>query len=206
MQGRPLTLIRRGVPGGTRIVVVGIIHGNEPAGVKVVDRLRSIEVPAGVELFLIPSLNPDGASIGDRQNANQVDLNRNFPANWAPLGVPGDSQYGGPSAASEPETQAMVALGEAINPDLVFWYHQDLFRIAPGVGRPGEIRTRFAALTGLPIVEITGGTYTGTGSQWAATVLTDQGVGITVELGPTITDAEIEAHATAILTVAEEFF
>ncbi len=206
VEGRPITLIRRGVPGGTRVLVVGVIHGNEPAGLEVVDLLRTIAVPEGVELFLVPSMNPDGVVADDRQNANQVDLNRNFPQNWAPLGAVGDWQYGGPSAASEPETQSLVQLGEAISPDLVFWYHQDLFRIAPGSGRSGEIRTRFAELTGLPIVDITGGTYTGTASQWAATVIRDQGVGITVELGPTISEAEVDAHANAILAVALEFF
>jgi protein MpaA len=206
VEGRPITLIRRGTPGGTRILVVGVIHGNEPAGVAVVDRLRTRRLPAGIELFLVPSMNPDGQAADDRQNANHVDLNRNFPANWSALGVVGDWQYGGPSAASEPETKAMVELGEAIRPDLVFWYHQDLFRISPGNGRGGAIRTRFAELTGLPVVDITGGTYTGTAAQWASTVLRDDGVGITVELGETITDDEASTHAAAILTVATEYF
>lgn len=206
VEGRPISLFRRGLPGGTRVLVVGVIHGNEDAGVEVVERLRSVVVPDGVELFVVPSMNPDGQAADDRQNANQVDLNRNFPHNWAPLGAVGDWQYGGPYAASEPETRTMVALGDAIVPDLVFWYHQDLFRIAPGRGRAGAIRTRFAELTGLPIVDITGGTYTGTAAQWAATVLPDDGVGITVELGPTITASEVEAHAAAILTVATEYF
>ena len=55
----------------------------------------------------------------------------------------------------------MTALGEAVRPDLVLWYHQDLFRISPSSGRDGEIRARYAGLTGLPLVEVTGGTYTG---------------------------------------------
>lgn len=206
VEGRPITLIRRGTPGGTRILVVGVIHGNEAAGVAVVDRLRTRRLPAGIELFLVPSMNPDGQAADDRQNANHVDLNRNFPANWSALGVVGDWQYGGPSAASEPETKTMVELGEAIRPDLVFWYHQDLFRISPGNGRGGAIRTRFAELTGLPVVDITGGTYTGTAAQWASTILRDDGVGITVELGETITDDEASTHAAAILTVATEYF
>ncbi len=206
VEGRPITLIRRGVPGGARVLVIGVIHGNEPAGLEVVERLRTVAVPEGVELFLVPSMNPDGLAADDRQNANEVDLNRNFPQNWAPLGIPGDWQYGGPSAASEPETQVVVQLGQTVNPDLVLWYHQDLFRIAPGSGRAGEIRTRFAELTGLPIVDITGGTYTGTAGQWTATVVGDGGVSITVELGPTISEAEIEAHASAIFTIAQEFF
>jgi protein MpaA len=206
VQGRPITLIRRGVPGGARILVVGVIHGNEAAGAAVVDRLRTEVVPDGVELFLVPSINPDGQAVSDRQNANLVDLNRNFPANWAPLGSPGDWQYGGAAPASEPETRTMVALGEAVRPDLILWYHQDLNRIAPGTGRNGEIRARFAEITGLPIVDISGGTYTGTAAQWAGTVQTDSGTGITVELGPTISDAQVGAHVAAIFAVATEFW
>ncbi|MFP5486852.1 MAG: M14 family zinc carboxypeptidase [Acidimicrobiia bacterium] len=202
VEGRPITVIRRGTPGGTRVLAVGVIHGNEDAGVAIIDRLAVDPVPEGVELWLVRSMNPDGQAIDDRQNANRVDLNRNFPENWDVLGAPGDWQYGGPSPASEPETRAMVALGAALRPDLILWYHQDLYRIAPGSGRPGEIRTRYAEIAGLPIVEITGGTYTGTASQWSRSVIRPDGVGITVELGPTLTPTEIDAHVRAVHTVA----
>jgi murein peptide amidase A len=204
--GRPITVIRRGTPGGVAVLAVGVIHGNEAAGVAIIDRLAAEPVPEGVELWLVRSMNPDGQAIGDRQNANLVDLNRNFPENWDVLGSPGDWQYGGTAPASEPETRAMVALGAGVRPDLILWYHQDLFRIAPGSGRPGEIRTRYAELASLPVVDITGGTYTGTASQWSRTVIRPDGVGITVELGPTLSDAEIEAHVRAVHTVAQEFW
>jgi protein MpaA len=206
VEGRPITVIRRGDPDGTRVLAVGAIHGNEAAGVAIIDRLAVEPVPAGVELWLVRSMNPDGQARQDRQNANAVDLNRNFPQNWDVLGAPGFWQYGGSGPASEPETQAMVALGESVRPQIILWYHQDLFRIAPGSGRSGEIRTRYAEVAGLPIVDITGGTYTGTASQWSRTVLPDTGVGITVELGPTLSDAEIAAHVDAVRAIATEFF
>ena len=206
VEGRPITVIRRGTPSGTRVLAVGVIHGNEDAGVAIIDRLAVEPVPDGVELWLVRSMNPDGQAIDDRQNANLVDLNRNFPENWDVLGAPGDWQYGGPARASEPETQAIVGLGAAVLPDLILWYHQDLYRIAPGSGRPGEVRTRYAELAGLPIVEITGGTYTGTASQWSRTVIRPEGVGITVELGPTLSEAEVDAHVRAVHTVAQEYW
>ena len=206
VQGRPITVLRRGTPGGTKVLAVGAIHGNEDAGVAIIDRLAVEPVPEGVELWLVRSMNPDGQAAANRQNAEQVDLNRNFPERWDVLGEPGDWQYGGPSPASEPETQAMVSLGDAVRPDLILWYHQDLFRIAPGSGRPGTIRTRYAELAGLPVVDITGGTYTGTASQWSRAVVEPDGVGITVELGPTLSDAEIDAHVIAVHTVAAEFW
>jgi len=206
VEGRPITVVRRGTPGGTRVLAVGAIHGNEADGVAIIDRLATDPVPDGVELWLVRSMNPDGQARQDRQNANAVDLNRNFPQNWDVLGEPGFWQYGGPGPASEPETQAMVALGDAIRPQVILWYHQDLFRIAPGDGRSGEIRTRYAEVAGLPVVEITGGTYTGTASQWSRTVLPEAGVGITVELGPTLSEAEIGAHVAAVHAIALEYF
>jgi len=82
--------------------------------------------------------------------------------------------------------------------------HQDLFRIAPGSVRAGEIRTRDAEVAGLPIVDITGGTYTGTASRWSRTVVPETGFGITVGLGPSISDAEIGAHTLAVHPIATE--
>ncbi|MTA14542.1 MAG: DUF2817 domain-containing protein [Actinobacteria bacterium] len=203
VQDRPITAVRRGTPGGRVVLVVGVIHGNEDDGVAIIDLLERVDVPAGVDLWLVESMNPDGQLAQDRHNANQVDLNRNFPADWGPIGVPGDGQYAGPSAASEPETQAMVAFVEELRPDLVIWYHQDLFRIHPGRGRDGAIRQRYAELTGLPLVAITGGTYTGVAATWVRRTI-DPGVSFIVELGPTLSAEEADAHARAVLTVATE--
>ncbi|MEX0846196.1 MAG: M14 family zinc carboxypeptidase [Ilumatobacteraceae bacterium] len=203
LEGRSITAIRRGEVGGRVVLVIGVIHGDEAAGAQVVDRLEQLEVPAGVDLWLVPSMNPDGQSAVDRHNANQVDLNRNFPYRWGPIGVPGDGQYAGTGPASEPETQSMVAFIDEIRPDLVIWYHQDLFRIAPGTGRDGVIRARYAELVGLPVVSITGGTYTGVAATWARQSI-DPGVAFIVELGPTLSDAEADVHARAVLVVASE--
>ncbi len=204
VEERPITVVRRGTAGGTKVLVVGVIHGDEDAGADIVDVLRLAEVPVGVELWLVRSMNPDGQFHQVRHNANGVDLNRNFAQNWGPVAEPGNWEYAGPSAASEPETRAMTALGEAVHPDLVLWYHQDLFRISPSSGRDGEIRARYAGLTGLPLVEVTGGTYTGTASQWSRTVVDTGGVGFTIELGPSLTRDEVIVHAEAVLTVASE--
>ena len=188
------------------MLVVGVIHGNEADGVAVVDRLAVDPIPDDVELWLVRSMNPDGQAISDRQNANLVDLNRNFPVSWGPLGEPGFWQYGGTAPASEPETQTMVALGNSIVPDVIFWYHQDLFRLSPGSGREAEARIRYAELTGLPIIEVTGGTYTGTAAQWAQAIRPDVGFSITVELGETLSADDAARHAAAVLAVGSEFF
>lgn len=202
----PLFVTRHGDKGGARLLLVGSIHGDEDAGIAIVDELLSRDVPAGVELWLVPSINPDGNALQQRHNANGVDLNRNFPHQWAPLAEHGNWQYAGPDAASEPETSAMVALGELVNPDLVLWYHQDLFRISPTGGRNGEIRALYAEISGLPLLQVSGGTYTGTASMWSRTVTTSDGTGFTVELGPSLSDEQLEAHVSAVLAVAEQFY
>jgi murein peptide amidase A len=201
VQGRPITVVERGTPGGKVVLVVGVIHGNETAGVEVVRDLVVAPVPEGMHLYLVESMNPDGQAHGTRTNANQVDLNRNFPLRWAPLGEPGDSEYGGTGPASEPETQAMVTLTLAIQPELAVWYHQDLNRLSPATGEKGRMVERYADLTGLPIMPVTGGTYTGTASPWQESVVPGSAAFI-VELGETLSDDQAATHASALLDVA----
>jgi murein peptide amidase A len=200
VEGRPITAVRRGTPGGSVVLVIGVIHGDEDDGVAILERLATADVPAGVDLWLVESMNPDGQVAQRRTNANLVDLNRNFPFQWAPLGVPGDSQYGGTGAASEPETQAIVDFVTAVRPELGLWYHQDLFRLSPGEGLDGRLKARYAELTGLPILRITGGTYTGVAATWQRNTV--DGVSFIVELGPTLSAAEADTHAAAVLELA----
>jgi protein MpaA len=208
VEGREITAVRRGDPTGRRVMVVGVIHGDEPAGREIVALLAERPVPSGVDLYLIESMNPDGMAANTRGNANGVDLNRNFPYNWGPIGAPGDWQYAGPEPASEPETRAIVDYVTAVRPDLLIWYHQDLYTIARGQGRDGAIRDRYAELTGLPRESPTGGTYTGVAAQWARDELgrneVRPGVAFIVELGPTLSPEEAAMHADAVLTIAAE--
>jgi protein MpaA len=201
VEGRPITAVERGTPGGNVALVIGCIHGDEDAGVEVVDTLMTAPVPAGVDLWLVASMNPDGQAHHIRTNSHQVDLNRNFPQSWAPLGHPGDSQYAGTGPASEPETAAVVALIKKVRPDLAVWYHQDLNRIDPGTGHSGDVRRRYAELTGMQMAPVTGGTYTGTATQWESALVT-KGAAFIVELGPTLDAAGAARHADAVLTLA----
>jgi len=203
--GRPIVAEQSGTPGGRRVLVIGVIHGDEDAGVAIVDELRAEPVPDGVELWIVESMNPDGQTNQVRSNDNGVDLNRNFPYKWGPIGVPGDWQYAGTGPASEPETQAMVNFMTQLQPDITIWYHQDLFVVNPSEGREGRIRARYAELTGLPMGQITGGTYTGIAATWARNEFRpDDGVAFIVELGPTLSAIEAIVHADAVRTVATE--
>lgn len=203
----PLIVHRRGTVGAPRVLVVGNIHGDEPEGVAVTKILRTIRIEDAVDMWIVDTMNPDGLKASTRQNANKVDLNRNFNRRWEAVGKVGYWQYAGPSAASEPETKAMSRLGELINPQFVVWYHQDYFRIDPGTGREGEIRERYANLVNLPLLPITGGTYSGTGGMWARSVAADDGVSITVEFGPSpLRPGEAAANASAVFTIVREFY
>jgi len=202
VQGRPIVATQRGTAGGTPVVVIGVIHGNEDAGVAIIDQLRSSPVPEGIELWLIDSINPDGQFADQRTNANQVDLNRNFPHDWTPIAAPGEWEYSGSGPASEPETQAIMAFLEQVHPRLTLWYHQDLYRLSPAKGLDGELRRRYAELTGLPIETITGGTYTGVAATWVRRTVPDA-ISFIVELGPTLSVDEAAVHAGAVLDIAQ---
>jgi protein MpaA len=201
IQGRPLEAFRMGDPKGVTVVVIGVIHGNEDAGLLITDQLLEMDVPRGINLWVVPTVNPDGTALNQRGNANRVDLNRNFPYNWAKMGKPGYWQYAGPMRASEPETKAVVAFMREIKPALGIWYHQDLNMISPGAGFEGRVRARYARLTSLPLVQITGGTYTGVAATWQRSAVSD-GLAFVVELGPTLSADQAQVHADAVMAVA----
>ena len=201
VQGRPLEAFRMGDPKGVTVAVVGVIHGNEEAGLLITDQLVNMQIPSGINLWVIPSMNPDGTALDRRGNANRVDLNRNFPYGWARIGQPGYWQYAGPNRASEPETKALVKFFREIKPALGLWYHQDLNIISPGVGFEGEIRARYGALTGLPMKRITGGRYTGVAATWQKRGLKNS-MAFVVELGKTLNTDEAKVHANAVLDIS----
>jgi serine/threonine protein kinase len=74
-------------------------------------------IPTSVTIFIIANINPDGAEAGTRENAHNVDLNRNWSCGWS-----GQDGSGGSAELSEPET---LALHEFINEldavATVFW-------------------------------------------------------------------------------------
>jgi hypothetical protein len=58
--GRPIDAVRAGDPSGTRVLVVGCIHGTECAGIAVARTLERAHVH--FDLWIVPNLNPDARS------------------------------------------------------------------------------------------------------------------------------------------------
>jgi murein peptide amidase A len=145
VDGRAITAVEVGDPAATRVLVVGCIHGNEPAGIAVAQRLERLS-PAGVDLWVVPDLNPDGRAADSRGNAHGVDLNRNFPYRWRPLGGVYES---GPRPLSEPESRIAYRLILRIRPSVSIWFHQHRDLVWASGGK-ASVERRFARISGLP--------------------------------------------------------
>jgi protein MpaA len=134
-----------GNPSGRPILVVGCIHGNETAGIAIARALERVS-PADLDLWIVPDLNPDGVAAGTRQNGHGVDLNRNFPFRWRPMGGVYES---GPGPLSEREARIAERLIVRLHPHLTVWFHQHLDLVwASGGDR--RIEKVFARASGLP--------------------------------------------------------
>lgn len=109
--GKPIYVYRNGV-GKIRVMMWSQMHGNESTTTKAVfDLFHFLDSEAGKEFkekftfCIIPMLNPDGAEVWTRNNANDVDLNR-------------DSQN-----LTQPESQILRKCLEDFKPDLCFNLH-----------------------------------------------------------------------------------
>jgi protein MpaA len=159
--GRPIHVFHEGDPDAVRILVVGCIHGDECAGIRIADRLRAGRPRRFVDLWVLPDLNPDGRAMRTRQNARGIDLNRNFPYRWRP--GPRGRYYPGPRPLSERESRIAVRLITRIEPDVTIWFHQPL-ALVDRSGGGVHVQRRYARLVGLPLVRL--GRLHGTATSW----------------------------------------
>ena len=163
VEGRPIRAWRLGEPGRRRIVLVSTMHGNEPHTRRILETLRDGRAIRGVDLWVVPTYNPDGLARGTRRNARGVDLNRNFPHRWTD---PDGSHESGPRPASEPETRAVMRFLEEVDPRRVLSFHQPLHGIDPDTEEPGFAR-RLARALRLPRTRLDcGGMCHGTMTMW----------------------------------------
>jgi murein peptide amidase A len=207
VQKRAITAVQVGDPAGTRVaLVVGVIHGDERAGLRVVQALKrraaqDAAALAGTQLWVIDTVNPDGLRAHARKNARGVDLNRNFPYRWRDDVPHSNGYYPGPRPASEPETSAVMAFVRRIQPDLSIWYHQPWSAVLACNGRP-PIAAEYAKLVGMR-TSCRGKGLHGTAITWEMHAFPGSSAFV-VEMPPgKIRGATADRQARAALTVAE---
>jgi hypothetical protein len=204
VQHRPITVYELGNPHAAfRAVVLGSMHGYyERAGESVTRALRTMAMPAGLDLWVIDTMNPDGDALHQRGNAHGVDLNRNWPYIWIPISRAGctafSCHYSGPQALSEPETVAMYQFVRKIKPNRVVSLHQPLYGVDTTDG--GAIDTAFrnalAHNLNLPLKAFTcfggcHGNMTGWMTHYTATI------GITVEFAQNVSSSYLTGSAAS---------
>jgi murein peptide amidase A len=200
VRGRTIFATVSGDPDNERrTLVVGVIHGDEAAGRRIARDLASGRAPREALVWAVPVLNPDGVAAGTRQNALGVDLNRNFPWRWRPLGVRGDQQYSGPRPLSEPESRIARSLILRVRPRVSIWFHQPLGLVDESGGSVA-IERRFARLSGLPLRRLT--RYPGSAVSWQDHRL-PRTTAFVVELpGGSLSAAGARRYDRAVLRVA----
>lgn len=126
VRGRPIVAWHLGERGGPKVLLVSTMHGDEPHTRQILTSLRDGRPIRGLDLWVLPTYNPDGLARRTRKNAHGVDLNRNFPYRWTDL----DGAYeSGPRPRSEPETRAVMRFLKNIQPHRIISFHQPLYGV-----------------------------------------------------------------------------
>jgi len=203
VQGRAIVAVHRWTDSATSTaVVVGSMHGDERAGMRVVRLLRSGGLPDGLDLWLVRTVNPDGTAADRRTNAHGVDLNRNFPRHWVHTEA-GTTTWSGPSAASEPETRAVQAFLREVRPWTTIVLHQPLYGVDSYRAKSMTLVHRLSSTTGLPVRSFgCEGVCHGTLTDWHNARL--PGRAVTVEFGETASADRIARVARGITRVLAE--
>lgn len=194
--GNTIELI--GEPSENNILIVGVVHGDEPQGKYLIDKYiekysvnsttscmysftsesliprRCTDKIGDKSLLFIPCLNPDGMQLNIRTNANNVDINRNFPTqNWgqnkgdnATCDDENSNYFGGKSPASEIETQFLIDTIEKYSPSLIVTLHTP-YKIVNYDGPAKEIAQMISDIIKYPVEESVGYPTPGSFGTWA---------------------------------------
>jgi len=203
VHGRAIVAYHRYTAGqlGRPFLVVGQMHGDEETGKRVVAQLLKRSLPAGVDLWVIPTVNPDGDAANTRDNARGVDLNRNFSVSWIKQGS-GSRYYSGPKALSEPESRAVRVFLLDLEPWRTVSFHNPLNGVDNSLTKDPSLVKNLAAWSGYSLKSFTcnGGCH-GTMTQFINAKT--PGAGVTFEFGTSTSDARITKVTDAILRLAQ---
>ena len=132
VKGRPIVAHYFG-NGPETILFTGGIHGSERSGQQTMQALvdhfmaNGNTIPANRNLVIVPNTNPDGIAAGSRNNANNVNVDRNFPSsNWQADIDTATGRIingGGTAPGSEPEAKALINLTRQLRPRLSVSFH-----------------------------------------------------------------------------------
>jgi len=160
-QGGEQLLVYQLSSGAKRVLILGGQHGGpERNTVELTDALLEYfttnpeEIPASIELDILPRANPDGLAIGSRQFLSGVDPNRNWGGgDWRADAYDSNAQFrrglGGFEPFSEPETRALADWVLAVRPALVINYHSaGGFMFGSRDGPAGELSNAYADASG----------------------------------------------------------
>jgi protein MpaA len=178
VDGRPIRAWHLGTPGARKVVLTATMHGDESGVSSILTSLRDGRPVRGIDLWVVPTYNPDGKAHHHRQNAHGVDLNRNYPTSWRSVGGRYDS---GRKPASEPETRAMMRFLRRVRPAYVVSFHQPLHGVDALTKHPA-FSHRLAHALRLPVKTFScnGGCH-GTMTMWFNRHF--RGQAVTVEFG-----------------------
>ena len=121
-----------------------------------------------------PCLNPDGLQLNRRTNANNVDINRNFPTkNWgknegdnATCDDETTNYFGGKSAGGEIETQFLIDTLNKYTPSLVMTIHAP-YKVVNYDGPAKEIAEKISDIIKYPVEASIGYPTPGSFGTWA---------------------------------------
>jgi hypothetical protein len=210
VQGRAIVARRVGNSSAKRkVLVIGCTHGDECAGIPIAKRLERLN-PPGVDLWIVPNLNPDGYARRTRKNAHGVDVNRNFDREWTSgSSDPSADEYRGKRAFSEPETRIVRDLIRRLQPAITVWYYARTggSTVPPGVGLSqgsNRVERRYLNVVGeayKPLPPLPGAAQ-GRGTEWQnATFPGTRAFLVELPLG-NLSTAEVNRHARAVHEVA----
>ena len=141
--------------GDKLILIIGGMHGDEPAGFISTLRLAQFlkRNPESIKnrVIIVPCINPDGLLRGTRVNARGVDINRNFPGPTWSKDFTKSYNDPGTHPASEPETVALIELIEKYKPNMIIQMHQPFNALYPSSNAPAELMKQMSEISELPV-------------------------------------------------------